>query len=102
MTQPSDVPALRLRLVRMNDNEVVFFDHQRSESWLLYPPRSSYAFVTRPLPGILVIERKPWTNTLPSKQHLIRPVEGCVEHGIACAAQAALQAAVSAGWDPFS
>lgn len=101
-TRPGDVVALRLRPARMNDNELVLFDNERRASWILYPPRSSYTFVQRPLPGILVVEHKPWNHTIPSKQHLIRPAEGCVEHGIACAAQEALQAAIATGWDPFS
>lgn len=101
-TRPQDIPALRLRPARMNDNELVLFDNERHASWILYPPRSSYTFVQRPMPGILVVEYKPWSHTTPSKQHLIRPAEGCVEHGIACAAQEALQAAVATGWDPFS
>ncbi|MBI4499154.1 MAG: hypothetical protein HY689_14790 [Chloroflexi bacterium] len=94
--------ALRLRPARMNDNELVFFDHQRHESWILYPPRSRYTFLNRPLPNLLIVEHRPWTTSVPTKQHLIRLPEGCVEHGIACAAQAAIRAAAALGWDPFA
>ena len=37
----------RFKMARWSDNELVLFDDQRAESWLVYPPRSRYEFVQR-------------------------------------------------------
>ncbi len=94
--------TLRLRPARMTDNELILFDHERHESWILYPPRSRYTFLNRPLPNILVVEHRSWSGQVRAKQHLVRLPEGCVEHGIGCGSQPAIQAAVALGWDPFA
>jgi hypothetical protein len=100
-TPPDLPPALRFKIARFSDNELILFDDRRRESWILYPPRSRYAFVKRLVPDVLIVEHHPWTHLLPAREHTIRIREGCTEHGMGCEAQPAIQAAVGAGWDPF-
>jgi len=94
-------PAMRFRVARWSDNELILFDDERQESWILYPPRSKYAFVKRLVPDVLIVEHRPWRPFVASAEHTIRMQEGCTEHGMECDAQLAIQAAVDAGFDPF-
>ena len=93
--------ALRFRVARWSENELILFDDDARESWILYPPRSRYAFVKRLVGDALVVEHRPWTPDRASEEHVVRVADGCVRHGIACKAQDAIQAAVDAGFDPF-
>jgi hypothetical protein len=93
--------ALRFRIARWSDNELILFDDAARESWILYPPRSRYAFVRRVIGDALVVEHRPWSPDRAAEEHVVRLADGCVRHGIACKAQDAIQAAVDAGFDPF-
>lgn len=93
--------ALRFRIARWNDNELILFDDAARESWILYPPRSRYAFVKRIVGDALVVEHRPWSPHSPSEEHVVLLADGCTRHGITCKAQDAIQAAVDAGFDPF-
>lgn len=95
-------PALHLRIVRWNDNELIFFDDAKQESWIIYPPRSRYTFIKKLVPGVTVVEHRPWDPNRRSTEHVIRLQEGCTEHGMECEAQAATRAAIDVGFDPFS
>jgi hypothetical protein len=94
-------PALRFKIARYSDNELILFDEVERESWILYPPRSRYAFVKRLVGDVLIVEHRPWTPFRAAVEHTIRIQEGCTQHGMDCPAQPAIQAAVDAGWDPF-
>ncbi len=94
-------PAMRFRIARWSDNELILFVEEKQESWMLYPPRSKYAFVKRLVSDVLVVEHKPWRPFVASEEHVVRMQEGCTEHGMECEAQSAIQAAIDAGWDPF-
>lgn len=93
--------ALRFRIARWNDNELIFFDDDARESWILYPPRSRYAFVNRIVGDALVVEHRPWSPHRAAEEHVVLLADGCTRHGITCKAQDAIQAAVDAGFDPF-
>jgi hypothetical protein len=95
-------PALRFKIARWNDNELILFDEKKRESWILYPPRSKYAFVKRLVPSVLIVEHRPWDHTQKAVEHVVRMQDGCTEHGMECEAQDAIKAAVDTGWDPFS
>jgi hypothetical protein len=95
-------PALHFRIARWSDNELIFFDEKKQESWIIYPPRSRYTFVKRLVPGVTVIEHRPWDSNRRADEHVIRMQEGCTEHGMECAAQQAIRAAIDVGFDPFS
>jgi hypothetical protein len=86
---------------RWNDNELILFLEERQESWIVYPPRSAYAFVRRPSRDAAVVEFQPWAPLATPDQHAVRPRDGCVLHGTDCAAARAIQAAVDTGFDPF-
>jgi hypothetical protein len=90
-----------LTAVRANDNELIFFDYAERESWILYPPRSSYLGDKRILSGQTLVERRPWSITATIEQHVVSVAEGCAAHGIDCAAQRAVQATADIGWNPF-
>ena len=93
--------ALRFRLARWNDHELILFDDELRESWLLYPPRSRYQAGRRVLGQALLVERRPWNPDANPDEHVVTPAEGCARHGLACQAKEAIQAAVDAGYDPF-
>jgi hypothetical protein len=92
---------MHLRVVRWNDNELIFFDDQKQESWIIYPPHSNYTFVKRIVAGVTVVERRPWDINRSPEEHSIRLQEGCTLHGMDCPAQAAIRAAIDVGFDPF-
>ncbi len=90
-----------LDIARLNDNELVLFDRERQESWIVFPPRSRYDFLKRPSPETVLVEHHPWAPFSPIVEHLILPREGCLEHRLDCGAQTAIQAGLDAGWNPF-
>ena len=93
--------ATQLAIGRMNDNELVFFREEARESWIIYPPRSRYEHVRRPTADSTVVEHHPWAPLSETYDHVVRPAEGCAEHGVECGAYGAIKAATQAGWDPF-
>lgn len=110
MTAPVSQPIARrgpvagypgLVIARWNDNELVFFDHERQESWIIYPPRTAYTFVRRVVAGGTLVERRRWRVVGAVEEHVFTAAEGCAAHGLACEAQRAIQAAVDCGFNPF-
>jgi hypothetical protein len=95
-------PALNLRIVRWNDNELIFFDDGKQESWIIYPPHSRYTFVKRMVAGVTTVEHRPWDANKKVDEHAITLQEGCTQHGMDCPAQAAIRAAIDVGFDPFT
>jgi hypothetical protein len=55
-SSPSGTVLPRLAIARWNDNELIFFDHERRESWIIYPPRTSYSFARRVMAGGTLVE----------------------------------------------
>jgi hypothetical protein len=94
----------RFVIGRYSDNELVLFDEQRQESWIVYPPRSAYDFLParRPAKTVTVVEHHPWAPFSVSKDHHLRARDACLLHGLACPANEAVQAAVDLGFDPFA
>jgi len=110
MTAPASRPVVRrgpvagypeLVIARWNDNELVFFDHERQESWIIYPPRTAYTFVRRVVAGGTLVERRRWKVAGAVEEHVFTAAEGCAAHGGWCAARRASQAAVDSGFSPF-
>jgi hypothetical protein len=96
-------PGLRpLHPVRANDNELIFFDNDARESWILYPPRSRYLSDKRILSGQTLVERRPWSISGSIEQHVVSAAAGCAAHGLDCRAQRAVQATADIGWNPFA
>lgn len=91
----------RFKIARWSDNELVLFDEERRESWLVYPPRSRYEIARRQTRDTTLVVRHPWAPYSQETEHAVRLQQGCGEHGIACEAQEAIQAAVDTGFDPF-
>lgn len=92
----------RFKIARWSDNELVLFDDRQHESWLVYPPRSRYEFVIRrQTRDTTLVVRHPWAAYSREEEHAVRLQEGCGQHGLDCAAQEALQAAIDLGFDPF-
>jgi hypothetical protein len=91
-------------IARRTHNELILFDEAASESWIVYPPRSEYEFlsVRRRSPATTIVEHHPWSAMLEPVDHVLDPREGCLLHGLRCRAQLAITAAVHAGYDPFS
>jgi hypothetical protein len=96
-------PALRFTVARYSDNELVLFDTAAQESWIIYPPRSSYAFLRtrRASSRITVVEHHPWAPLSKIEDHHLRPEDACGLHGMQCEANEVIQAAVDLGFDPF-
>jgi hypothetical protein len=91
----------RFKIARWSDNELVLFDEERRESWLVYPPRSRYDFLRRQTHDTTLVVHHPWAPYTPEAEHAIRLQEGCGQHGIECEAQEVIQAAIDTGFDPF-
>lgn len=91
-------------IARRTDNELILFDEAASESWIVYPPRSEYEFLStrRRSPGTTIVEHHPWSASVAPIDHQVDAREGCLLHGLHCQAQLALTAAVQLGYDPFS
>jgi hypothetical protein len=89
---------------RYSDNELVLFDERASASWIVYPPRSAYDFLgrRRPATDVTLVEHHPWTPLFAPVDHHLHPRASCLLHGAACPANAAIQAAVDLGYDPFA
>lgn len=94
--------AARFTIGRLNDNELILFDEAAQESWIIYPPRSRYTFVFRPTSDSTVVEHHPWAPLSVITHHVVRPAEGCADHGVECGAYGAVKAAAETGWDPFA
>ena len=102
-SRPRRVPsAPDLVIARWNDNELIFFDEERRESWIVYPPRTAYSFVRRVIAGGTLVERRRWSVPGTREEHVFTDAAGCAVHGIACEAQRAIQAAVDTGFNPFA
>lgn len=95
--------TLKFSIARWSDNELILFLHERQESWILYPPRSAYEFINkrRPRGQTVVVEHHPWAAFSRVEEHPVEPRRGCLLHGMDCAAQTAIRAAVDSGFDPF-
>lgn len=100
----ADAPALRFTVARYSDNELVLFDTAAQESWIVYPPRSSYAFLhhRRASSRVTVVEHHPWVPFSKIEDHHVRPEDGCGLHGTECAANEIIYAAANLGFNPFS
>lgn len=103
-TLASERTTLTYTVGRWSDNELILFVEEHQESWILYPPRSSYEFINRRRPPgqTVVVEHHPWAAFSRIEEHPIQPRGGCLLHGMDCAAHAAIQAAVDSGFDPFA
>lgn len=101
VTQREGAPR-PLTPARANENELIFFDYQARESWILYPPRSQYSEGRRLLSGQTLVERRRWATASAVEQHVISAAAGCAQHGLACEAQRAVQATADIGWNPFA
>ncbi len=93
----------RLVIGRYSDNELVLFDEQKKESWIICPPRSAYDFLPlrRPSKSVTVVEHHPWAPFNDTRDHHLVPRDACTLHGLDCPANVAIQAAVDLGFDPF-
>ena len=91
-------------IARRTDNELILFDEGVSESWIVYPPRSEYEFLSlrRRSAASTIVEHHPWTAAVEPVDHVVDPRDGCLEHGLACRAQFAITAAVRLGYNPFA
>jgi hypothetical protein len=100
---PKKPCAAALVIGRQTDNELILFDEAGQTSWIVYPPRSAYAFLAarRPAPDVVVVEHHPWQPYSPPLDHPIDARAACRLHGPACVAQAAIEAAARLGYDPF-
>jgi len=95
-------PTVRFRLARWSAEELILFDDERRESWILYPPRSLYARRRGIVGRALVVEQRPWAPEKVPFEHVVTVTDGCVRHGMECAARQAIEAAVQTGFDPFA
>jgi hypothetical protein len=55
----------RFKIARWSDNELVLFDEERRESWLVYPPRSRYDFLRRQTHDTTLVVHHPWAPYTP-------------------------------------
>ncbi|MDP8922720.1 MAG: hypothetical protein M3O34_07570 [Chloroflexota bacterium] len=85
----------------MTDNELVLFDREHRESWIVYPPRSAYEHLRRPTSDTVLVEHHPWAPYSEIVLHHLRVSVGCAEHGLDCTAGAAIQSGIDVGWNPF-
>jgi hypothetical protein len=96
-------PGLRFTVARYSDNELVLFDTAAQESWIVYPPRSSYAFLRtrRASSRVTVVEHHPWAPFSKIEDHHLRPEDACGLHGTTCVANEIIRAAANLGFNPF-
>ena len=96
--EPTFIPA------RQTENELILFDTDAAESWIIYPPRSAYAFLAprRRDARATIVEHHPWSAVIAPIDHIVDPRSGCHDHGVQCQAQVAVATAVSLGYDPFA
>ena len=95
-------PPRHFEVARRTDNELVLFVGDRRESWIVYPPRSTYEHLERPSVRTVLVEHHPWAPYSAIVMHEVDATEACREHGLRCGASAAIQAGVRVGWNPFS
>ena len=90
-------------VARRTDNELILFDAAAAESWIVYPPRSAYEFLSprRRSATSTLVEHHPWTAAVQPVDHELDARDGCLLHGLTCRAQFAITAAVRSGYDPF-
>jgi hypothetical protein len=102
-SQPRPLVAPRFVVARRTDNELILFHEAEQASWIVYPPRSAYAFLAarRPSAGVVVVEHHPWQPYSAAEDHLVDARAACQQHGFDCPAQAAIEAAARVGYDPF-
>jgi hypothetical protein len=88
---------------RWSENELILFVEKQQESWILYPPRSAYAFLAlrRPSRQVTLVEQHPWAPFSKPTDHLVLPERGCTDHGLECGAAVAIKVAANLGFDPF-
>jgi hypothetical protein len=98
------LPGLRFTVARFSNNELVLFDTAGQESWIVYPPRSSYEFLRarRASSRMTVVEHHPWAPFSKVEDHHLRPEDACGLHGTTCPANEVIQAAAHLGFDPFA
>jgi hypothetical protein len=98
------LPGLRFTVARFSDNELVLFDTAAQESWIVYPPRSSYTFLRarRASSRVTLVEHHPWAPFSAIEDHHLRPEDACGLHGTTCTANEIVQAAAQLGFDPFN
>ncbi|HEY2592489.1 MAG TPA: hypothetical protein VGK33_01160 [Chloroflexota bacterium] len=91
-------------VARRTDNELILFDEAGAESWIVYPPRSVYEFLSarRRSAATTIVEHHPWTADIAPVDHPLDARDGCLIHGLQCRAQLAIAAAVRIGYDPFT
>jgi hypothetical protein len=91
-------------VARRTDNELILFDAAAAESWIVYPPRSAYEFLSTRRRSVVttIVEHHPWTADVAPLDHPLDARDGCLVHGLQCRAQVAIAAAVRLGYDPFS
>jgi hypothetical protein len=102
--RPTDKPRPpSFTIARWNDNEFILFDEPASESWIIYPPRSAYAFIAvrRRSARTTIVEHHPWSAVLTPEDHPVDARDGCLVHGLECRAGSAIEAAARSGYDPF-
>ncbi len=83
---------------------MILFDEAAAESWIVYPPRSAYEFLSarRRSAATTIVEYHPWTADVAPVDHPLDARDGCLAHGLQCRAQLAIAAAVRLGYDPFT
>lgn len=101
-TAKAQEPPRRFEVARRTDNELILFVADRRESWIVYPPRSQYEFLSRPTAATVLVEHHPWAPYAAITMHEVEASTGCHEHGLGCGASAAIQAGVRGGWNPFA
>jgi hypothetical protein len=102
-TANPEARLLRFTVARYSDNELVLFDTAAQESWIVYPPRSSYDFLRmrRASNRVTLVEHHPWAPFSEIQDHQVRAEDACGVHGTECQANEAIQAAAQLGFDPF-
>lgn len=102
--QATERTTLKYTIARWSENELILFVEEQQESWIVYPPRSSYEFINkrRPQRDTTVVEHHPWRVFSRIVEHPIQPKRGCLLHGMECDAHAAIRAAVDSGFAPFT
>lgn len=97
------LPATPPRVIaRWNDNELIFFDHDRRENWIVYLPRTGDSFGRWVVAGGALDERRRWSAAGIVEEHVFTAAAGCAAHGLNCTGQPAIQAAIDSEFNPFT